>query len=301
MGTSARANASVGECRSGGAEASCPWLPLTTAALVAAGADGRASGEPASGATSGSLRATLEAGAASAAGDSAAGAWAASCCASAPSPDSSTRISLPLLTLSPTLTRISLTTPPCEDGTSMDALSDSRVMRLCSGVTVSPTETMISITSTSAVSPMSGTTTVTWPPAADAAGPAAGSAACCGALEAAGVSTAASALGSAADRDFSAASPASSSRMTEPSPTLSPTFILRDFTTPAAVDGISMEALSDSTVIRLCSLATLSPSATSTSMTSTSVTSPISGTLTSMMLLIVLAPLRRTADWLYPG
>jgi hypothetical protein len=38
--------------------------------------------------------------------------------------------------------------------------------------------------------------------------------------------------------------------MTEPSATLSPTLTLSSFTTPAWLEGISMEALSDSTVIR---------------------------------------------------
>ena len=54
-----------------------------------------------------------------------------------------------------------------------------------------------------------------------------------------------------------------------------------DCTTPACEDGISIEALSDSTVIRLCSGLTASPGLTSNSMTLTSSKSPISGTLTS--------------------
>src|SRR3546814_8540840 len=55
---------------------------------------------------------------------------------------------------------MAVTTPAFEDGTSMEALSDSTVIRLCSAAMVSPTETMISMTSTSVESPMSGTTTV---------------------------------------------------------------------------------------------------------------------------------------------
>src|SRR3546814_10151143 len=55
----------------------------------------------------------------------------------------------PLLTLSPNLTLMAVTTPAFEDGTSMEALSDSTVIRLCSAAMVSPTETMISMTSTS--------------------------------------------------------------------------------------------------------------------------------------------------------
>jgi len=43
---------------------------------------------------------------------------------------SSTTTTLPMLTLSPSLTRTSLTTPACDDGISIDALSDSTVTRL---------------------------------------------------------------------------------------------------------------------------------------------------------------------------
>ena len=59
---------------------------------------------------------------------------------------------------------------------------------------------------------------------------------------------------------------------------------LSSFTTPATGEGISMVALSDSTVISEASLATESPGLTRISMTSTSLKSPISGTLTSVML-----------------
>src|SRR5690606_29272062 len=76
-------------------------------------------------------------------------------------------------------------------------------------------------------------------------------------------SAGASALPASAD----AASAASTCRMTVPSATLSPTLTCTDFTTPPADAGISMDALSDSTVIRLCSALIVSPAATSTSMT----------------------------------
>jgi hypothetical protein len=66
--------------------------------------------------------------------------------------------------------------------------------------------------------------------------------------------------------------------MTEPLATLSPTLTRSSFTTPAADDGISIDALSLSTVIRLCSTLTVSPGLTSTSMTPTSSKSPMSGT-----------------------
>ena len=69
----------------------------------------------------------------------------------------------------------------------------------------------------------------------------------------------------------------------EPSFTLLPTATLSSFTTPAALEGISMEALSDSTVIRLCSTFTVSPGLTISSMTATSSKSPMSGTFISMI------------------
>ena len=64
---------------------------------------------------------------------------------------------LPSLTLSPSLTRISLTTPESGAGTSIVAFSDSSETNGSSAFTVSPTLTNISITGTSLKSPMSGT------------------------------------------------------------------------------------------------------------------------------------------------
>ena len=72
---------------------------------------------------------------------------------------------------------------------------------------------------------------------------------------------------------------ASSVRITEPSLTVSPTLTFSSLTTPACDDGISIDALSLSTVIRLCSTLTVSPGLTSTSMTATSLKSPMSGHL----------------------
>ncbi len=71
------------------------------------------------------------------------------------------------------------------------------------------------------------------------------------------------------------------SAMTSPSETLSPSATFISVILPAAEEGTSSVALSDSSVIRGCSFSTSSPSATSTSMTSTESKSPISGTLTS--------------------
>jgi hypothetical protein len=59
--------------------------------------------------------------------------------------------------LSPTATFSSLTTPACDDGISIDALSLSTVTRLCSALIVSPGLTSSSMTATSLKSPMSGT------------------------------------------------------------------------------------------------------------------------------------------------
>src|SRR5207249_5389977 len=72
---------------------------------------------------------------------------------------SSVRITLPWLTLSPTLTLSSLTVPAAGEGTSIVALSDSRVTSESSAFTVSPGLTKTSMTGTSLKSPMSGTLT----------------------------------------------------------------------------------------------------------------------------------------------
>src|SRR5260221_3254474 len=75
-----------------------------------------------------------------------------------------------------------------------------------------------------------------------------------------------------------------SSRMTIglPCETLSPVLTRNSFTLPEAGDGISIVALSDSTVISDCSGCTASPGLTSTSITSTFLKSPMSGTKTSL-------------------
>ncbi|KFJ70657.1 pyruvate dehydrogenase complex dihydrolipoamide acetyltransferase domain protein [Bordetella bronchiseptica] len=193
-------------------------------------------------------------------------------------------MTVPIATLSPTLTLSDCTTPPAEAGISIEALSDSTVIRLCSALMVSPSATSTSMTSTSLKSPISGTLTSIGPAAAGASAWGA-SAFAASALGASAASGACSALGAAA------ASPAAStSRMTVPSAILSPTLTLTDFTTPAAEAGISIDALSDSTVIRLCSALIVSPADTSTSMTSTSLKSPMSGTLISTILLMSVYP-----------
>ena len=210
------------------------------------------------------------------AGGGVAGAGAAADAATgAPPAASTTATTEPLETLSPTFTATDLTTPAWEDGISIEALSLSTVIRLCSTLIVSPALTITSITATSSKSPMSGTTTSTVPP------PAAGAAA--GAATGAGAGDAAAAAGAATGAGAGAAAPPSASSTTSSAPSLilSPSLTFSSLTTPACDDGISIDALSDSTVTRLCSAATLSPGLTSSSMISTSLKSPMSGTFTS--------------------
>jgi hypothetical protein len=61
--------------------------------------------------------------------------------------------------MSPTETLIALTVPPAGAGTSMVALSLSRVTSGSSAATLSPSATRMSMTGTSLKSPMSGTFT----------------------------------------------------------------------------------------------------------------------------------------------
>jgi hypothetical protein len=82
---------------------------------------------------------------------------------------------------------------------------------------------------------------------------------------------------------------ASSTTITEPCLTLSPSLTLISLTTPAWLDGISMEALSDSTVISDCSALTVSPGLISNSITATSSKSPMSGTLMSTNAMCVVS------------
>jgi hypothetical protein len=74
---------------------------------------------------------------------------------------------------------------------------------------------------------------------------------------------------------------------TEPSEILSPNFTRISTILPAILAGISIEALSDSTVIRLCSTTISSPAFTKTSIISTSLKSPMSGTFNSIAAMCV--------------
>ena len=137
-------------------------------------------------------------------------------------------INLPVTTLSPTLIKISFTTPATGAGTSIDALSPSTLMIDWSTSTLSPTFTIISVTFTSS-EPISGTLTSTTLAAAGAA---------------AGAGAAAAGAGAAASAD-------SKTSIGVPVVTLSPTFTNTSFTTPASGAGTSIEALSPSTLIIL--------------------------------------------------
>ena len=137
-------------------------------------------------------------------------------------------INLPVTTLSPTLIKISFTTPATGAGTSIDALSPSTLMIDWSTSTVSPTFTIISVTFTSS-EPISGTLTSTTLTVAGAA---------------AGAGAATAGAGAAASAD-------SKTSIGVPVVTLSPTFTNTSFTTPASGAGTSIEALSPSTLIIL--------------------------------------------------
>src|SRR5438445_798246 len=95
-----------------------------------------------------------------------------------------------------------------------------------------------------------------------------------------GCSGVAGSCGLAPERD--SLSFASRRAISEPSDTLSPTFTATSRTVPAAGEGTSMVALSDSSVTSGASAAIWSPGFTNTSITGTSLKSPMSGTLTSM-------------------
>src|SRR5215467_13847287 len=111
------------------------------------------------------------------------------------------------------------------------------------------------------------------------------------ALGAAGTGAAGAFAGAAA-----AAASASRTAMTVPFETLSPIFTRSSRTTPASDDGISIVALSDSSVMSDASFATRSPGLTSTSMTSTLWKSPMSGTFTSIIWATPSSSQKGTAD-----
>ncbi len=125
--------------------------------------------------------------------------------------------------------------------------------------------------------------------AAGAAGGAAAAAVgAAGAAEAAGVAAGAAVAGVGAGPAglASAVAAASSVRISVPSLTLSPNLSFNSLTTPGAGEGTSIVALSDSSVTSESSAFTASPGFTKTSMTGMSLKSPMSGTLTSIVLMM---------------
>src|SRR6185437_11919865 len=86
--------------------------------------------------------------------------------------------------------------------------------------------------------------------------------------------------------DACASPSASTTAITAPCSTLSPTLTLTSLITPAALAGTSIVALADSSVTRLWSFSMRSPAFTSTSITGTSWKSPMSGTFNSIVLLM---------------
>src|SRR5688572_14294537 len=127
--------------------------------------------------------------------------------------------------------------------------------------------------STSALRPLAGAAFADGAGAAAVAGAAAGAGALAAGADASGLSAGLSvglSVGLAGDGAVACSPCASSTATTLPSDSLSPTFTLSSTTRPAADDGTSIVALSDSSVTRPWSLATVSPTATSTSITGTS-------------------------------
>ena len=91
---------------------------------------------------------------------------------------------------------------------------------------------------------------------------------------------------SCAGETGAAGPPASSFAIRAPIETLSPTLAMSCVILPAAGDGTSIVALSDSSVTSGCSALTVSPGFTRTSMTGTSLKSPMSGTVMSIVAVL---------------
>ena len=183
----------------------------------------------------------------------------------------STTIGMPFETRSPTFTLTSCTTPSASDGTSIDAFSLSSVISESFFFTRSPGLTRTSMTGTSLKSPISGTRT---------------SIVCAVCEEAAGAAGAGDAAGAAGAGGAAAGASELNTRIVAPCDTLSPTFTFTSCTTPSASAGTSIDAFSLSSVMSESFFFTRSPGLTKTSMTGTSLKSPISGTRTSIVLLM---------------
>ena len=176
---------------------------------------------------------------------------------------------------SPTLTNTVSIVPASEDGTSIVALSLSKVINGSSTLTASPGLTKTSMISTSSKSPISGTITST---EAEATGPEVGAGSVDEVLaDGVGASTTSVAA-------CSLVPAACSFRIDVPSATRSPTLTSNSATCPSSGHGTSIVALSLSNVITGSSAFSESPGLTRISMISTSLKSPISGTLISLIV-----------------
>ena len=200
----------------------------------------------------------------------------------------------PCDTLSPTLTSISSISPSSGQGTSIVALSVSSVIKPSSAETESPLETRISIISTSSSSPMSGTSTsMTLLSPEDFFGSEDSFfSSLSSSFDSDAFSSSLSSDLSSFSSDFSSSVSSSSSEESEspaastiastsPSLMVSPTFTFSSTILPPEDAGISIDALSLSTVTIPSSCSTVSPLLTRISMTSTS-SPPTSGTLSSI-------------------
>ncbi len=188
-----------------------------------------------------------------------------------------TTMTSPSLTRSPTDTEIDLMVPACELGTSIDALSDSTVINGWSASTLSPMLTSNSMTSTSFAPPRSGiiisnSAGVAW-------------VASVGATFAGSEGGVSMVLAVFSGELFASGLP-DILNTTSPSETLSPTWMTISSMVPDDGAGMSIDALSDSTVINGSSVLMLSPILTRISMTSTASAPPKSGTLISFIIVL---------------
>src|SRR5688572_23580655 len=185
-------------------------------------------------------------------------------------------------TLPPLVTCTFSTTPFAVDGTSMVALSVSSVASGVSKSMVSPGFTMTSMTATDSKVHMSGTRTSMELSFTGAAGVG----------DSATLAGVAGADGAAAASGADAVAPSAALTVTISAPvdTWPPLVTCTFSTTPLAVDGTSMVALSVSSVTSGVSMSMVSPGFTNTSITVTDSKFPMSGTRTSTVLMLSADP-----------
>ena len=191
--------------------------------------------------------------------------------------------------------------PVAGEGTSIDALSDSSNTSESPSSTLAPTATKSSTRSAPSSLPKSGIMTSIDVTSFVVSEVDVCVLAVCSSFDAAVVAVAPLWRSSTGAGDRASSPPAvsslavdsgaaSSSRITSPSETVSPTATRSSVTTPAWGAGISIEALSDSTTIRLCSTSMVSPGATKTSTISAPSAPPISGILIGATAMSCLLP-----------